>query len=329
MEKNTQEQLFQHIKSVLPSNLSFVDEIAAVLDISTDSAYRRIRNEKPITLEELQKLAEHFNISIDRFLHIKSDSFVFSGELASSGEKVLENWMEKILSHLTFINSFKHKHIYYLAKDLPVMSQFFAPELLAFKSFYWRRSILHYEKMRGQKFSLKHVNPRHLELGKKIEEVYTQIPTTEIWNLENINSTIRQIEFYRDANIFESEEDVKRIYLAVIRIIKHLESQAECGTKYLMGSNPGLSGAAYNFFWNELVLGDNTLLFEFDDHRMTFLNHSVINFIHTTDEKFNSHIHDVMQTLIQRSMQLSKVGERERTRFFNRILDKVKMAAMV
>ncbi len=61
---------------------------------------------------------------------------------------------------------------------------------------------------------------------------------------------------------------------------------------------------------------------------MTFLNHSVINFIHTTDENFNSHIYDVMQTLIQRSMQLSKVGERERTRFFNRILDKVKLAAL-
>ncbi len=41
--------LFNHIKSVMPSNLSFVDEIADVLDISNDSAYRRIRGEKQVS----------------------------------------------------------------------------------------------------------------------------------------------------------------------------------------------------------------------------------------------------------------------------------------
>lgn len=324
---NTQILFFQHIKSVLPPHISFVDEVAGVLDISNDSAYRRIRGEKPISIDEMQKLANHFKVSIDQFLHIKSDSFIFSGELGIAGDYIFEKWMENVLRQLTLINSFKEKHLYYLAKDLPIMNQFMAPELLAFKSFLWRRSILHYENMKGQKFSLKELVPEHIELGKKIEQVYTQIPSTEIWNLESINSTIRQIEFYREANMFESEEDVKKIYQAVLKVVNHLEHQAETGSKFIMGNTPVSSSAAYNLLWNDLVLGDNTVLFEMDGRRVTILNHSVINFISTTDERFNAYMFDMLQNLVKRSTQLSRVGEKDRYRFFNRIRDKMKLAA--
>ncbi len=324
---STQVLFFQHIKSILPAHISFVDEVAGVLDISNDSAYRRIRGEKPISLDEMQKLANHFKISIDQFLHIKSDSFIFSGSLANAGEHVFERWMENILKQLTLINSFKEKHLYYLAKDLPIMNQFMAPELLAFKSFLWRRSILHYENMKGTKFSLREIVPEHIELGKKIEQVYTQIPSTEIWNLESINSTIRQIEFYRESNMFETEDDVKKIYQAVLRVINHLEQQAEAGVKFQYGSTALPGSVTYNMLWNDLVLGDNTVMFEMDGRRITILNHSVINFISTTDERFNAYMFDMLQTLVKRSTQLSKVGEKERYRFFNRIRDKMKLAA--
>ena len=67
MEQNSvQVLLFQYIKDLLPPQLSVVDEIAGVLEISTDSAYRRIRSEKPIDLEEIQKLCGHFKISMDQ-----------------------------------------------------------------------------------------------------------------------------------------------------------------------------------------------------------------------------------------------------------------------
>ena len=55
---SAQSVFFQHIKALLPPHLSVVDEIAEVLNISNDSAYRRIRGEKPIALEEIKKLGQ-------------------------------------------------------------------------------------------------------------------------------------------------------------------------------------------------------------------------------------------------------------------------------
>lgn len=323
---NTQLLFFQHIKSILPPHISFVDEVAGLLEISNDSAYRRIRGEKHISLDEMQKLASHFKISIDQFLHIQSDSYIFSGDLGTSGESGFEKWMENVLKLITMINSFKQKHITYLAKDIPIMGQFMAPELLAFKSFLWRRSILNYENMKGMKFSLKEVTPKHLELGKKIEQLYMAIPTTEIWNLESINSTIRQIEFYREAHMFETEEDVKKVYASLLSLVNHLEQQAERGLKFRVGEEPAPGAAPYNLFWNDLILGDNTILVELDGKKITFLNHGVINFVSTTDERFNTYTADTMHNLIKRSTQLSQVGEKERYRFFNRLRDKMKIA---
>jgi hypothetical protein len=322
-----QSLFFQHIKSVLPPHLSLVDEVADLLKISTDSAYRRIRGEKPITLEEMQKLATNYSISIDQFLHLQSDSFIFSGKLTNATGHSFEKWLENVYQQVVFMNSFPQKHMYYLAKDLPLMGQFLVPELIAFKSFFWRKSILHYENMKGEKFSFQNVDPNHIELAKKIVHTYNQIPSTEIWNIESINSTIRQIEFYRDAHVFESEEDIASLYKAVVRLIEHTEKQAELGFKFVMGEGPKTSAAPYNLFNNELQLGDNTVFADLHTVKVTFLNHSVINYVATRDERFNEYMLDCLLNLIKKSTQLSRVGEKERIRFFNRIRDKLKQVA--
>src|SRR5256885_2431958 len=62
--------LFQYIKTVVPANLSLVDEVADVLGVSNDSAYRRIRGEKEISFEEIQKLSNRVKISIDQVLNL-------------------------------------------------------------------------------------------------------------------------------------------------------------------------------------------------------------------------------------------------------------------
>ncbi len=322
-----QQSFFQHIKKVLPPHFSMVDEVAELLNISNDSAYRRIRNEKPISIDEMATLAKHFKLSIDKFLHLESDSFIFSGKLANESVHVFESWMEHTVQQLQFLNSFKNKHVYYLAKDIPMMQQFYVPELATFKSFFWRKSILHYDELKGKKFSLKSIEPLHVELGSKIVDLYNQIPTTEIWNVESINSTIRQVEFYREANCFETENDWQDLYASVIKLIDHIEIQADRGLKFKVGGTPLSNAAPFHFFNNELILGDNTVLAVLDDLKLTFLNHSVINYISTRDENFNAHIYDALQNIIKKSTQLSSVGEKERSRFFNRIRNRVLSAA--
>lgn len=79
MEKpaDLQKALFESIGSSLPPHLSLVDEIAELLNLSTDSAYRRIRGDKVLSLDEAEMLALHFNISLDNLMGITPDAVTF------------------------------------------------------------------------------------------------------------------------------------------------------------------------------------------------------------------------------------------------------------
>src|SRR5437762_4829410 len=72
-----QQQFFNHLKSILPPHISMVDELTDLLDLSYDSVYRRIRGEKPLALNELRQICEHYHISLDQVLQLQNDAVVF------------------------------------------------------------------------------------------------------------------------------------------------------------------------------------------------------------------------------------------------------------
>ena len=325
METTAVQQLFfQHIKANLPAHLSLVDEVAEVLNISNDSAYRRIRGDKGISFDEIQKLSAHYKLSLDQFLHLQSDALIFTGRVNYDSETVFEDYLQDVLKQLSIVNSFDKKHIYCLMKDIPPYIHFQVPELAAFKFYFWKKSILHDESIQKVKFSFDDpAYDNYHVISKKIVDVYNKIPMTEIWNIESINSTLRQIDFYRDSGLYKSNADVKLLYEKVEELINHIERQAELGIKFNVGSTPDSRSVSYRFFVNELITGDNTFLVEIDNMRMTFLNHSVLYYVGTRDEQFNNAMFRNVENLMKKSTLISTVAEKERVRFFQQLRDKI------
>ena len=61
----SQQLLFQQIRDKLPPHISLVDEMEDLLEISQDSAYRRIRGEKELSFGEMQKLVSSGAFTIE------------------------------------------------------------------------------------------------------------------------------------------------------------------------------------------------------------------------------------------------------------------------
>lgn len=210
--------------------------------------------------------------------------------------------------------------MYWLLKDISPFAHFQLPELTAFKCFLWMKSILHIGSMKGVKFEIGDKRyDGYIEKSRQILNTFNKIPTTEIWNIESINSTLRQIQFHHDAGSFKNRPEVSLLFNKVKELVDHIELQAEAGKKFRIGETPSHDSAEFNMFVNELILGDNTILLEADDMRLTFLNHSVLYFLHTKDEIFNNRMFDNLQNLMQKSTLISKVSEKERRGFFNRL----------
>src|SRR5262245_8041106 len=95
--KQIQEYLFQHIKEVLPAGASLADTIADVLHISQDSAYRRIRGETLLVLEEAKILCEAYHISLDQLLQLTNNSIVFHNIEIEEADGDFANYLRNIL----------------------------------------------------------------------------------------------------------------------------------------------------------------------------------------------------------------------------------------
>ena len=314
--QDPQAQLFAALKKELPQHLSLVDEVAGVLGISTDSAYRRIRGEKELTITDLQKLCNRFKLSLDRLLLGGTGTFVFTGNFVNPTTFKFDEYLANMVQQVKYMNSFEQKKMYYLCKDIPVFHHFHFRELAAFKYFFWMKAIVNHPDFVARKFSLGDYPDEYFELGKKALHYYNQLHTVEIWNIENINSTIRQIEFYRNAHLFSNEADIAQVYGALEKLIYLLEQQADAGYKFTATEGPQKKLGAFEMYYNEFIVGDNSILALLDNNKIAFNVHSIINFMMTTDADFCDKTYANLQNLMRRSTLISQVSEIERARFF-------------
>ncbi|MEO6330426.1 MAG: hypothetical protein ABIO55_15940, partial [Ginsengibacter sp.] len=104
----------KEIKNQLPQHLALVDALAEQLNISNDSAYRRIRGEKHLALDEIQVLSAHFKISLDSFLQLQNDGLLFWGKNIDRQTFDFENYLQGIVKQLEYFASASEKKMFYL-----------------------------------------------------------------------------------------------------------------------------------------------------------------------------------------------------------------------
>ncbi|CAN5381026.1 hypothetical protein BH20BAC1_BH20BAC1_18310 [soil metagenome] len=313
----------KQIKNKLPQHLALVDAIAEQLNLSNDSAYRRIRGEKHLSFDEIQILSAHYKISLDSFLHLENDSFIFWGKNINRQTFDFENYLQGIVSQLQYFMTATEKRMYYLNKDIPIFHHFMFPELAAFKCYFWSRYDLDYPRFNKGQFFIEDFIDIFNNTGKKISDLYLKIPSIKIWNLDCINTTIRQIDYYRETQIFQSEEDIKTVYNCLEKLVDYIELQVERGYKFPIGNPEQQDKVKYSVYINEFVLGDNTILVELDGRKMVFLNHNVINYMMTNTQEFIHYTFETLQVLLRKSRLISEISERDRQLFFDTLRERI------
>lgn len=323
MSSSIQEYLFRRIKEQLPSEASLADVVADLLHVSNDSAYRRIRGETLLVLEEVKILCDRFGISLDQTINSKENTVVFNAFSLNNDNYNFKSYLTDILKNLQFVRSFEQNELIYLTKDFSIFHNFISRPLFAFRYFFWMKSILQHPDFVHVRFSVDLLTKEIEDLGEQIVRSYNSIPSTEIWNTECVNSTISQIEYYREAGYFASETDVQTIYDALQEVIEHLRQEAETGCKFYPGENPDFQKSNFQFYYNRVILGDNTIMSLLNGKKVLYLNYDVLNYMVTQDEKFCNDVYMKLQNLMRRATILSNVSEKQRNMFFNILLKKI------
>jgi hypothetical protein len=319
-----QKNFLDEIRGKLPKNVSFAEILAEDLNISNDSAYRRIRGDTYLSIEECMVLCAKYNVSLDSFFMNDSKYVIFNHRAINSESFNFESYFNSILVNLEAVKRFEVKEVIYAAKDMPPYHLLMFESLAAFKLFFWMSNIYCFPQYQNQVFDLEIFSKNLLGLSKQVWESYISIPSTEIWSEETINTTLRQIEFMYDCGRFKSIEDALRLYEDLREVIEHMHKQAKKGFKYLYGKENAI-GDEKNFqlYYNEIVIVDNTVSFKMGDTQMIMLGNNIINILATTDPVFCQQTNDILKNIMRNSTLISVVAEKVRNRFFLTLKNKI------
>jgi transcriptional regulator with XRE-family HTH domain len=321
--QDIQKALFDRIRERLPASISFVHEIAEILGISYDSAYRRIRGEKTLSMVDLYKISNKYRISLDALFGVQTNSIIFDYFTLEPQKLGLREWLGLILADTKRINEASDKEILYAAKDPPVFYNFQVPELAAFKVFFWQKTLCQFPEFEGQRLRLDDADMELINIGRQLLSVSNKIPTIEIWNEDTFNITLRQMEYYYVSGYFEKKDDVFNLCDKLEKWLQHLRKQAEYGFKFMYGEAAEGIEDSFKMYENEVVLNDNSILVKRDDITSVYLTFNTLSLLITQSPVFCENVETYFRRLLRKSNLISVSGSKERNRFFNKLTETI------
>lgn len=312
-----QQTFLDMVREQLPSGIRLADSLMEDLHISKDAAYRRIRGEVPLTIQESKKLSDKYGISLDEIQSLRKGVVSFEYKSIRSIDFNFDNYIQGIQDGYEFIRRLRDPHLYISVNDTPILQFLNFPRLLNFKFFYWAKSFLKAEEYQSSRFSEKIVSPAVIQKGYAVRDMYNSIPTTEIYSPETIRGMLRQVHYYFEADLFEDDEIALHLLDDLSALCGHLKSQAEEGFKFSFEQGgPGANSGVLQMYFNDTYLPDNTYMVKHADGITTWFTHNIMNYITITDPVYNDDTSFMMQQLIRNSTLISQSSEKVRNKFF-------------
>ena len=159
------------------------------------------------------------------------------------------------------------------------------------------------------------------ELLKGLYQHYSEIPGTEIWTDETIESTLQQIKFYWDAGFFSTKEAAIVVIDQTEELIRRVARQTETGQK--IGYNGASTGAVLNVYLCDLMIGNNSIYVSTGESAISSIGYNTFNSILTRNVAFNKQHLQWMENLKRKSIQISGMAEKIRNQFFKAQLKKI------
>jgi len=314
---------FEKLKHLVSQNVSLTNDIADILGISADGAYRRMRGESILSMDEMLKLCHHYKVSSDILSNPDDTAATFSFRKMINDELGFDEYLVGMLNDLERINSSNPKQIIFVASDIPIFQQFQFPDYAAFKVFFWQKAILNLPSYQDQKFSVANTTHKMLECCKKIAETYTRIPSIEIWHENTVASNLKLIEYAWDSGLFVSKEDALNICEQVSKLLTLVEKQAERSTKFIKEEKWAENEGNYTFYHSDLLLTNNHIFVTAGTSKVVYLSHNSFNIMSTTSAAFCNETENWLKNLMRKSLVISGVAEKQRHTFFKKSQEKV------
>jgi hypothetical protein len=317
-----QSRLIQKLRDLLPPHLSLAQELPEILGISTDSAYRRIRCESALSIDEIEKICRKFRISFDSLLLHESNVASFNYAPIRKGTDLIR-YLTAIRDDMAKIKQTPNSSITYASVDVPIFHIFKHPEYFHFKMFYWLHSIARDPDYMDRKFSVHGLDEALTTVAREMLDLYAQIPSTELWSESVLNSTIKQIEYLWLAGVFNDKSDALVLCQKIYESLLLVQKEAELNIKYLSDGSPSTLSPIYHLYHTDIEIGNNTILVSLGSNYVVYNTFHTFNRMYTTHHDFCIQTELWLNNLKKQANLISGVAQKQRYQFFRKIFNSI------
>jgi hypothetical protein len=318
-----QEQFIKFLKAKSNDTTSFVDELASVLDVGYDAAYRRINLKTSLSLEETVKLARHYKVSLNKLFEVgDTDSILTEISQKPNNEQALELWFKQTLNNAIPLTKIKNAEMIWSGKDISLFRSLNDSHLTRYKMYVWLKDLN--VDMAKSKISfdgwMTTIPDSLIESAIELGNIYKHINITELWNDNTINGTLQQVLYYFEAGLV-SKDITLRICDDLHEIVNHIEKETIQQT-----INDLENEKFFRLYKHDLHTLTNTVMLITPFQKAFFTPFTVLSYFKIEHKETCDMMHEFLQKQMSNSKLLATSGERDRTIFFKTIHQKISIA---
>lgn len=299
---NLQIKYFEQVKLAIPAYQNLAQSISEVLSITINEAYKKIRGNSLLNIQQIVKLSDYFGIPFiykpDQLPTVTFDYMSVDQEIPN-----MLLYLKDLHKNLKQIQKSSEKHITITTDDIPLFHFFKYPELTCFKLFFWSDSAMN----TATKFDPSSFDEEIITISKQLNEIYLEIPCTEIWAKDTVHGSIEQIRYAFEAGYID-----KNLALQIIEQVRYCLTDMNM---YAISSKKTID-PSHTFNWyNCDVLGSISYLVDYRGSMACYNRFNTFNYLKTEDKSYCEQTKNWMQSLIKKSVSFSGQGEKHRNKF--------------
>lgn len=288
-----------------------VHAVCKALPLSSESVYRRLRDETAFSFNEVGTLANVFRISIDEMIH-ESDVGLTSAVYQSSYDQTGE--IEDLV-HPFSTDDDHESEVTMICKDLFVIHYLQMPVVFKYLRYFWKRVICNDNEMKGHSFNPALIEDLPSRETEKTVSNYHKRPVTEIWNIHTLDPLLHRIEYGYNMGLFNNAARLDAIFESIDSYLQKLELRLDTN---ISGDN-----RPFGFYICNLEPDVSIAFCEKEEEINTRLYLNPFNYLKIENRNVSGQLKERSLNLLNTGVNIYGQSDIQRYHFFHALRSKV------
>ena len=309
------------LKNKIPKNISATEEIAFILGINYDAAYRRLNGKVGFSLKETVLLSKKFDISLNELFQVgEQNTYIVKESEPVRTLHDFKNYLNRMNDELSVVAGRTDSSLLLSALELPMFYYFDNPLLTRFKMFIWSTILGTSKKTERINFKDFSISDELYESAKTINKAYSRTNITEMWSFGAINIVLQQLLYIYKMRQINSKEAID-VCNALLEVMKKIEIETINGGKS--------KDRKFELYSNDLVMLSNSVILKHKDKMVFAYPYSLLKLFKIYDQKACREQESFILDQMLHATCITSASTREHANFFNLKYDKINQVIAV